>query len=68
MDIKGDSCAFASGDSEVGGHAAVVPPRVGVNWLDRQEATRGHPLSVWEHLLMVDQKKKSLNANKVLPF
>lgn len=59
MDIKGDSCAFASGDSEVGGRAAVVPPRVSVNWLDRQEATRGHPLSVWEQLLMVDRNKKA---------
>lgn len=57
VDVKGDGCAFASGDSQVGGHAAVVPPCVSVNWLDGQVATCGHPLSVWEHLLMVDQKK-----------
>lgn len=53
MYIEGDSCAFARGNSQVSGHTAVVPPSVGVDGLDGQVATRGHPLPVWKHLLMM---------------
>lgn len=46
VDIEGDSCDFAHGNSQVGGHAAVVPPGVGVDRLDGQVATSGHSLPV----------------------
>lgn len=55
--IEGDGCAFARGDSQVGSHAAVVPPCVTVNRLNRQVASCGHPLPVWEHLLMMEGKE-----------
>lgn len=53
MNVEGDSRAFASGKSQVGGHTAVVPPCVGIDWLDGQVAPRGHPLPVRKHLLMM---------------
>ena len=52
--VEGDGCAFAGGNSQVGGHAAVVPPSVTVDGRDRQVAPCGHPLPVWKHLLMMD--------------
>lgn len=51
--VKSDGCAFASGNSQIGGHTAVVPPSIGVNRLDRQIAPCGHPLPVWKHFLMI---------------
>lgn len=53
MNVEGDSGAFASGNSQVGGHTAVVPPCVSIDWLDGQVAPRGHPLPVWKHLLIM---------------
>lgn len=55
--VKSDGCAFASGDSQIGGHTAVVPPSIGVNRLDRQVAPCGHPLPVWKHFLMIGQRE-----------
>ncbi len=52
--VEGDSCAFAAGNSEVGGHTAVVPPSVAVDRLDWQVAACGHPLPVWKYFLMKD--------------
>lgn len=46
MHIEGNGCALASGNSQVGGDAAVVPPCVAVNGLDGQEAPRRHSLPV----------------------
>lgn len=47
MYVEGYGCALSGGNSQVGCHAAVVPPGVGVNGLDGQVAPRGHPLPVW---------------------
>lgn len=51
--VKGDGCAFSRGNSCVGGHTAVVPSSVRVDGVDRKVATRGHPLPVWKHLLVI---------------
>lgn len=56
MYVEGDSCDFAGGNSQVGGHTAVVLPSVAVDGLDRQVATCGHPLPVREHLLIMDDR------------
>ena len=55
--VEGDGCAFARGDSLVGRHAAVIPPCVAVNRLNRQVASCGHPLPVREHLLAMEGKE-----------
>lgn len=60
MHVEGDSCAFAGGNSQVGGHTAVVPPSVAVDGLDWQVAPCGHPLPVWKHLLMMDGGETSM--------
>lgn len=64
MDVEGDGCAFAGGDSQVGGHTAVVPPSVSIDRLDGQVATCGHSLPVWKHLLIMVRENEEREEEK----
>lgn len=71
MHVKGHSCAFASRNSQVGGHTAVVPPSVSVDGMDGQVATCGHPLPVLKYLLMMVTGQRKIdktikNTHKML--
>jgi len=61
VNVEGDGRASPGGHRQVGGDAAVVPPCVGVHGLDGQVATRGHPLPVWEHLLMTGGGRRDVD-------